>query len=104
MSRAQDSQLFPVREEPHEPGALNRNFELLLIFERDTGVVALADIAEVIDEGLERRIVLVVDVARIFLREGADFLGEGATFLSHKQRGEEGKTNTCVRSSDLHRK
>lgn len=59
--------LLAVREERHEARALDGEAEHLLVLEAEAAVVTGADVAEVIDERLHRRVVFVIDV-RNFLR------------------------------------
>lgn len=61
--------LLPIRQHPHKSRTLDGVLQHLLMLQTRAGVVALADIAEVIDEGSHGWIVLVVDVLRSPLAE-----------------------------------
>ena len=73
--------LLSVGQEAHEARALDRRLQHLLVFEAEPRVVALADVSEIIDVGLEHGVILVVHVLHASTIEWTNFLLNGALLL-----------------------
>ncbi len=59
-----------IRHHAHESRTLDGVLKHFLVLETHSGVVALHNIAEVVDERLHGGVILVVDVLRFFEAEG----------------------------------
>ena len=66
--------LFTISQEAHEACPLDGCSQHFLILERHAAVVAVTDIAEVIDVRLKRRVVFVVDILSVGSRKRAALL------------------------------
>src|SRR5437016_4770640 len=62
---------LPIPHHPHKPRPLNRPPQHFLVLETGARVVPVADVREVIGVGLERGVILVIDVARVLLAKRA---------------------------------
>ena len=62
---------FSIGQHSLKPRSLHSSFHKLLMFETHACVVAVADVSEVVDEGLHYGVILPVDGLRLFLAEFA---------------------------------